>query len=283
MMDTADHGMQQSASQDEASTPWTVRSAEQQPVVKCEDTQEDFYYQQQQQNGGFYDRTRCDRNSREQKRSAQISDQIQTLRSILANAGIQSKSSKYSVLSSSAEYIRRLQCRSDELEEERARFEQQSIDKKNRTTKKPRLQPQQPEKTRQPEDCPEAPTTAGIDFKLVFACASLPLGICGLDGRFVDVNHQFVSHSGYSAAELKQLTLFNLTNAEEIQQTYARISNLLNSTASRCEVRAVLRNATNVDSNLSITLVQNSGRGFESFLVSIVHVEQQQQLPPYIP
>jgi hypothetical protein len=64
------------------------------------------------------DKKRQDRNTREQQRSFKISKQIEHLKGILESSGVKVKSSKYSVLSSAADYLKQLQTQSNMMIEE---------------------------------------------------------------------------------------------------------------------------------------------------------------------
>ncbi|KAJ1452934.1 hypothetical protein M885DRAFT_525615 [Pelagophyceae sp. CCMP2097] len=65
---------------------------------------------------------RLDRNIREQFRSSQISQQIEGLRQLLAEAGVPVKASKASILLGTVHYIRDLQRRHVDIEQERQRI-----------------------------------------------------------------------------------------------------------------------------------------------------------------
>lgn len=65
---------------------------------------------------------RLERNQREQRRSNQISQQIDGLRQVLTDAGIPVKASKASILTGTAQYIRLLQAKQAQLETERQRM-----------------------------------------------------------------------------------------------------------------------------------------------------------------
>ncbi|KAJ8599991.1 hypothetical protein CTAYLR_001820 [Chrysophaeum taylorii] len=65
---------------------------------------------------------RLERNQREQRRSNQISQQIDGLRQVLSDAGIAVKASKASILTGTAQYIRVLQAKQVQLESERQRM-----------------------------------------------------------------------------------------------------------------------------------------------------------------
>jgi len=65
---------------------------------------------------------RRERNQREQKRSNEISSQIDGLRRVLTDAGVAVKASKSAILVGTAQYIRALQRKHEELEAERRRM-----------------------------------------------------------------------------------------------------------------------------------------------------------------
>ncbi|CAM9730266.1 unnamed protein product [Phaeothamnion confervicola] len=68
------------------------------------------------------DKRRLERNAREQKRSLKISQKIEELRKILRGSGVPAKSSKSSILHEATIYIRQLQRRQAQVEQEREQF-----------------------------------------------------------------------------------------------------------------------------------------------------------------
>ncbi|KAJ1449477.1 hypothetical protein M885DRAFT_535444 [Pelagophyceae sp. CCMP2097] len=190
------------------------------------------------------DRRRSDRNAREQRRSHLISEQVNELRALLEAAGVQPKQSKFSVLASTATHIRKLQRRNDLLEAEKKKWLAQA---------------------KQPA------ARSRVDYGAVFQSSSSALAVCALDGRFVECNACFSQRSGYAPAELRQLTLFNLTDAADIQQTYGLISGLLKQSARECDIRAVLRHPVQ-GAKIALSLVYDASTEdrFEAFLVTLV-------------
>ncbi|CBJ28007.1 conserved unknown protein [Ectocarpus siliculosus] len=143
---------------------------------------------------------RQERNAREQRRSLMTSRQIDKLRKLLQECGIQTKANKSSVLSEVASYTAQLQQQIEQLEEERARWMAETSDV--------------------PEVGRQDPNGGTIDCKQVFAHASVALAMATVEGRLIESNLQFEALSGHRNEELKQLTLLSLTAPSELQETF---------------------------------------------------------------
>ncbi|CAN0551713.1 unnamed protein product, partial [Ectocarpus sp. 12 AP-2014] len=114
---------------------------------------------------------RQERNAREQRRSLMTSRQIDKLRKLLRECGIQTKANKSSVLSEVASYTAQLQQQIEQLEEERARWMAETSDV--------------------PEVGRQDPNGGTIDCKQVFAHASVALAMATVEGRLIESNLQF--------------------------------------------------------------------------------------------
>ena len=205
---------------------------------------------------------RSDRNAREQARSQKIADQIADLHELLDEAAIQHKPDKYHTLVCTANYIRKLQQQSAELQrkhEEMARTLQQISHQLNQHyTSGSALSCAAPtvvssgsvscfsgsecvspmELTReggagsnQTSEFPEG----RIDFKWVFDCAPFASSVTSIDGRFLECNAHFELLSGYSRQELleipngksRNMSLFNILHRQHIERIFAPLSEML--------------------------------------------------------
>ena len=66
-----------------------------------------------------------------------------------------------------------------------------------------------------------------IDYQSVFADANIAMAITSVDGRFMECNRRFEDDSGYSREELRELTVFNLIEASELQHTFSQVAQML--------------------------------------------------------
>lgn len=253
------------------------------------------------------DKRRSERNMREQKRSHKITEQISTLRNILQLSGVTCKGNKFSVLTTAAEYIQELQCRTDSLDKERLHFISQlksmervsvgnilgmqcgvgggagsvvqgsgasstvasstgaSSTASSSCGGDDRLlasDPQGIDASGAAEPNSDQGTVApptGIDYSHVFRDAAVGMAVTTVDGRFIECNKRFEEESGYSKAELQQLTVFNLTPTAELQSTFALVAQMLN--AQDADVRPFVKRANlkNNDEHLwiSVSLIRD--------------------------
>ncbi|CAM9244033.1 unnamed protein product [Ectocarpus sp. 13 AM-2016] len=196
---------------------------------------------------------RQERNAREQRRSLMTSRQIDKLRKLLQECGIQTKANKSSVLSEVASYTAQLQQQIEQLEEERARWMAETSDV--------------------PEVGRQDPNGGTIDCKQVFAHASVALAMATVEGRLIESNLQFEALSGHRNEELKQLTLLSLTAPSELQQTFQRLSAMLTDGTGKAPEhvlsKAVLKNKDQ-DLSLSLTLVRDALGRPKYFLCSLL-------------
>ncbi|CAB1099224.1 unnamed protein product [Ectocarpus sp. CCAP 1310/34] len=196
---------------------------------------------------------RQERNAREQRRSLMTSRQIDKLRKLLQECGIQTKANKSSVLSEVASYTAQLQQQIEQLEEERARWMAETSDV--------------------PEVGRQDPNGGTIDCKQVFAHASVALAMATVEGRLIESNLQFEALSGHRNEELKQLTLLSLTAPSELQETFQRLSAMLTDGTGKAPEhvlsKAVLKNKDQ-DLSLSLTLVRDALGRPKYFLCSLL-------------
>jgi PAS domain-containing protein len=185
---------------------------------------------------------RSDRNLREQQRSQKITQQITELRSVLAAANVHFKPDKHSTLVSVVDYIKQLQRRSSLLNAEHQKListiaktgevvnanknngdsvstssASQSISSSNSSSKN----------SSSDQDADDHLVfVKGLDYKSIFNCCGIALGIASVDGRFLDCNDQFLSISGYCRDELLTVgSASNNTNEMHLMEFAPRASN----------------------------------------------------------
>jgi PAS domain-containing protein len=163
-----------------------------------------------------------ERNRREQERSHKITERITELRNVLSEAGVNFKPDRYSTLVSVANYVKALQIRSANLDEEHKRL-LDSVVEKTIDGVGPDVKQQQ---TRDLDDtmATAAATTTttstntscvslncddellkfvhGIDYRKIFINSAIALAIASVDGRFVDCNDEFLHLTNYTREEL---------------------------------------------------------------------------------
>ena len=161
---------------------------------------------------GDRERRRMDRNLREQQRSHKITEQIATLREVLASANIHFKPDKYSTLVSVVDYIKQLQTRSAMLDGEHQKLIE-TISKTNEVVNNPYYPNADGDAPMSSDLLSDAPTGSvledetavfvqGLDYKNVFRQCGIALAIASIDGRFMDCNPEFETLTGYSRDEL---------------------------------------------------------------------------------
>ena len=167
---------------------------------------------------------REERNLREQKRSQQVTNQIERLRQVLSDANVPFKPDKYSTLSAVVQYVKQLQARSTLLDSEHSKILQTIVktselasnqymptnstdtpvlsndlltDSSRTCTSSPLQQQQQ----QQQQD--EAMVMVnGIDYKSIFKSCPFASSLASIDGRFIDCNKEFEEVCGHSRHEL---------------------------------------------------------------------------------
>ena len=107
---------------------------------------------------------RRERNQREQKRSNEISSQIDGLRRVLTDAGVAVKASKSAILVGTAQYIQQLQRKHEELEAERRRMlsEMCVLLQQAPRVSDPPPEPEQPPAPPAPPPAPPVPDAGGF-------------------------------------------------------------------------------------------------------------------------
>jgi len=170
------------------------------------------------------DRRRHDRNLREQQRSQKITQQIDTLRSILSLAQVRYKSDKYSTLVTVGEYIKQLQQRSAMLDAEYKKLID-TITKTNDIVNEPLFASSAASSSismsssTRPEGSSsfsrsssaivsdiyneeELVFVRNVDYKSIFYRCGIPLAVASIDGRLLDCNIEFEKVTGYKREKL---------------------------------------------------------------------------------
>lgn len=169
---------------------------------------------------------RSERNLREQERSHRITERIGELRSVMSDAGVHFKPDRYSTLVSVVNYIKVLQGKSVQLDEEHKKLLDtiSGADKLVNTggdSLAPKGGVMGPTTTVQTHNVMENTASSnasssansnsdeeflefvqGIDYKSIFASCGVALAIASVDGRFVDCNGEFLRITDYSRKEL---------------------------------------------------------------------------------
>jgi len=150
------------------------------------------------------DKRRLDRNSREQKRSKRISDQIKELKTLLEAAGVNMvKGNKSSILTSAAEYIMDLQQRNEAATRRAQEFASLASSDSAPSTAEERVA----------GNARGDRLVGGINYRRVFHDQSVPVALASVDGRFIDCNWRFERECGYSKDQLRGMTFFSLVMA----------------------------------------------------------------------
>merc|ERR1719171_3209379 len=246
---------------------------------------------------------RRERNQREQKRSNEISSQIDGLRRVLTDAGVAVKASKSAILVGTAQYIQQLQRKHEELEAERRRMlsEMCVLLQQAPRVSDPPPEPEQPAAASAPRPAAEAkaeepiilarpprvPDRTALDrrddldqiYELVFADSAVPMAVVTLDGKFLRTNVRFEAASGYGRTELERITVFNLTAPAHLHVTFSFMSLVLRGLdpASHLFVCAVTRESRPAPFALAMSLVTRDGRAqyFSMSLVPLSNVPPQ--------
>lgn len=161
-----------------------------------------------------------ERNRREQERSHKITECITDLRSVLSEAGVNFKPDRYSTLVSVANYVKALQVRSINLDEEHKRLLDSVVEKTEDGLSADVKQEQTPRELDDDTMTAAATTNTnascdsssgddellnfvhGIDYRKVFIKSDIALSIASVDGRFVDCNDEFLQLTDYTREEL---------------------------------------------------------------------------------
>eukprot|EP00613_Pedinella_sp_CCMP2098_P000279 CAMPEP_0171622116 /NCGR_PEP_ID=MMETSP0990-20121206/17041_1 /TAXON_ID=483369 /ORGANISM="non described non described, Strain CCMP2098" /LENGTH=350 /DNA_ID=CAMNT_0012187831 /DNA_START=17 /DNA_END=1069 /DNA_ORIENTATION=- len=235
--------------------------------------------------GGNGHTQRLEKNAREQRRSKLLSNQFDQLGEMLHSAGRVGKRGRSCLLSEAAEYIRELQsigashmqaCRS--LQAEPSSGSQQHYDAPPVPHEKAPSDGNGGGRGVASATVPSVGSASSSHstnqlYRFAFHDSGVPMAVASMDGCFVECNGKFVEASGYSKEELLSLTIFNLTAAHDLHDTFAKVSQMLRSssaTPSSLEVRAVVK-YNQERGRLAISLVRNEHEQPTHFSVCIVY------------
>jgi diguanylate cyclase (GGDEF)-like protein/PAS domain S-box-containing protein len=96
-------------------------------------------------------------------------------------------------------------------------------------------------------------------LKAIFDNAAVGIGLMALDGRYIEVNDRCAEMLGYSAAELQQLTLLEISHPDDITRSYKRMQSLVHGeiTSYHIEKRFIRKDSSIFWADLSVTLLHN--------------------------
>lgn len=201
----------------------------------------------------FVDRRRQERNKREQRRSSQISKQIEELKHILAHSGymqVGKQLNKFGVLQISADCIRDLQEQNRQLKQEQEQRIPLSV------TSQPQFKEDHEGENRD--------RVSDVTYKHVFCKAALAMAIANTDGLMVECNSSFRNASGISLDDIAKISMFALIRPEFLQTTYTWMSQVLNENFAPTEETprflmspCVVKNSCGQDMKLMISSVRN--------------------------
>jgi len=123
-----------------------------------------------------------------------------------------------------------------------------------------------------------------LSYRQTFYDSGIPMAIATMDGCFVDCNKRFLETSTYTLAELKRLTVFNLTAHADLQVTYTKVSQMLQSSEETpsFESRAVLK-YNQERGKLSVSMVRDERRRPAYFSVCLLAQERDVPVAPVPP
>eukprot|EP00617_Octactis_speculum_P005205 CAMPEP_0185793686 /NCGR_PEP_ID=MMETSP1174-20130828/159606_1 /TAXON_ID=35687 /ORGANISM="Dictyocha speculum, Strain CCMP1381" /LENGTH=659 /DNA_ID=CAMNT_0028488857 /DNA_START=165 /DNA_END=2141 /DNA_ORIENTATION=- len=200
---------------------------------------------------------RLERNAREQKRSKKIANQIEMLRQLLRNAGKPVKGNKASILSETADFIQ-------ELREVRKYLQETTCKSVTSDT----------------SSVLSSQLVSDHSYRLAFQESGVPMAIATMDGCLIDSNDEFLGASSYTREELLKLTIFNLTAASDLQETFGRVSQMLRSTEESplFRIRAVMKH-NEERGYLMVSLVRDDQRRPIYFFICSLPTEDKSSLP----
>uniref|UniRef100_A0A7S2R6X3 BHLH domain-containing protein n=2 Tax=Rhizochromulina marina TaxID=1034831 RepID=A0A7S2R6X3_9STRA len=188
------------------------------------------------------DKRRLDRNSREQKRSKRISDQIKELKTLLEEAGVNmAKGNKSSILTCAAEYIMDLQMQNEVATRRARELASAARSESGSTTSGGDMSSRASSSLgrgtaeaygRDGRVGRHASPGRTINYRRVFHDQSVPVALTAVDGRFIDCNWRFERESGYSKDQLRGMTFFSLVAANgEHGSVFQTVAHMLKDTS----------------------------------------------------
>lgn len=162
-----------------------------------------------------HERRRQDRNTREQQRSHQISDQISVLRELLEESKVECKADKFSTLATVVDHVQELQRMTTMLDSEHKKLLetiQQTTDIMSSQYRSAQGGDQTDGDSTQNAIDAVGESAAehevfvqGLDYKSVFQSSPFALATTSIDGRFLDCSKGFENLTQFSRAELLPL------------------------------------------------------------------------------
>ncbi|WFE44442.1 EAL domain-containing protein [Verrucosispora sp. WMMD1129] len=108
-------------------------------------------------------------------------------------------------------------------------------------------------------------------FRAVFDGAAIGIGIAGVDGTIIDVNHAFADMLGYSIEELRQLNVASLFHADDAAGMWELYQELIEGKheAARVQKRYYRKDGSAVWTDLAVSLIRHDD-GRPRFTVAVV-------------
>ena len=105
----------------------------------------------------------------------------------------------------------------------------------------------------------------------VFNQAAVGISIASLEGRFLETNQKFSDILGHSIEELRELTIFEVTHADDLERTRANLGGLLTGEIPDLayEKRYVRKNGSIVWSRTTVTLLKDAA-GKPHFVLGVI-------------
>ncbi len=123
----------------------------------------------------------------------------------------------------------------------------------------------------------EAARASEERFRTTFAHAAVGIGHLNLEGRWLKANERLCEITGWTAEELQQKTILDLTHPEDLEPLVRAQEELLSGVCESCtlEQRCLRRNGDAIWGQLTATLVRNSARAPEYLVIAVDDITQR--------
>ncbi len=118
------------------------------------------------------------------------------------------------------------------------------------------------------------------NFKSIFYQSPIATAIISLDQRFITVNKQFLSLTGYSPEDLQSLSILDIVHPADLESNREKMHSLINGDIEqhRTEKRYIRKNGEIVWINLSVSLIRDEQGQPIHFISMIVDVTERKQI-----
>jgi len=108
-------------------------------------------------------------------------------------------------------------------------------------------------------------------FKSIFYQSPIATAIITMDQRFITVNQQFLSLTGYSQKDLESLSILDIVHPEDIESNRSNMQRLINGDIEQhqTEKRYIRKNGEIIWVNLTVSLIHNE-QGLPIHFISII-------------